>query len=75
MVLDYMVKPPVTQFSNRHGAFLSDTPASSDKLYSNVSSSSFIEGVSSPPPPIEPSSLTDSSLEHLIRSSHRLRRP
>jgi hypothetical protein len=73
MVSDYMVKPPVIQFYSRRGAFLSDTLASSDKLYSNVSSSSFIEGVSSSPP-IEPSSPADSSLEHLI-SSHRLRRP
>jgi hypothetical protein len=34
----------------------------------------FIEDVSSSPP-VEPSSLTDSSLEQLVRCSHHLRRP
>jgi hypothetical protein len=51
---------------------LSDAPASSDQLSSDVSSSSFIEDVSSSP--IEPFNLTDSSLEWLIRCSHRLHR-
>jgi hypothetical protein len=49
---------------------LLDAPASSDQLSFDVSSSSFIEDVSSSP--IEPFNLTDSSLEWLIRCSHRL---
>jgi hypothetical protein len=73
VVLDYTVKPPVTQFYNRRGARLSDAPASSDEFSSDVPSSSFIEDVSSSP--VEPSSPTDSSLEQLVRRSHRLRRP
>jgi hypothetical protein len=62
MVLNYMVKPPVTQFYSRHRAHLSDAPASSDELFFDVPSSSFIEDVLSSPP-VEPSSLTDSSPE------------
>jgi hypothetical protein len=53
---------------------LSDAAASSDELSSNVSSSSFIEDVSSSPP-IAPSSLTDSSSEWLVRRSHHLHSP
>jgi hypothetical protein len=53
---------------------LSDAPASSDRLSSNVPSSSLIEDVPSSPP-VEPSSLIDSSPEQLIRCSHHLRRP
>jgi hypothetical protein len=49
VVLDYTVKLPVTQFYSR-GARLSDAPASSDELSSNVSSSSFFEDVPSAPP-------------------------
>jgi hypothetical protein len=52
---------------------LSDAPASSDELSSDVPSS-FIEDVSSSPP-VELSSPTDSSPEQLVRRSHRLRRP
>jgi hypothetical protein len=74
VVLDYTVKPPVTQFYNRRGARLSDAPASSDELSSDVPSSSLIEDVPSFPP-VEPSSLIDSSLKQLIRCSHHLRRP
>jgi hypothetical protein len=62
VVLDYMVKPPVTQFYSRRGARLSDAPASSDELSSDLPSSSFIEDVSSSPP-VEPYSLIDSSPE------------
>jgi hypothetical protein len=51
---------------------LSDALASLDELSSDVSSSFFIEDVPSSPP-IEPSSPADSSLEYLIRHSHRLR--
>jgi hypothetical protein len=32
VVLDYTVKPPMTQFYSRRGARLSDAPASSDAL-------------------------------------------
>jgi hypothetical protein len=52
---------------------LSDAPASSDELSSDVPSS-FIKDVSSSPP-VELSSLIDSSPEQLVRRSHRLRRP
>jgi hypothetical protein len=71
VVLDYTVKPLVTQFYNRRGARLSNAPASSNKLSSDAPSSSFAEDV--PSSPVEPSSLADSSLEQLIRRSHRLR--
>jgi hypothetical protein len=74
VVPDYMVQPPVTQFYSRRGARLLDTPASSDELSSDVSSSFFLEDVSSSLP-VEPSSSIDSSPEQLIRCSHRLRRP
>jgi hypothetical protein len=53
---------------------LSDAPASSNVHSSNVTSSSFIEKVSSSPP-VEPSSPTDSSPEQLVRRSQRLYRP
>jgi hypothetical protein len=72
VVLDYTVKPPVTQFYSRRGARLSDTPASSDGLSSDVPSSSFMEDVSSSPP-VEPSSPIDSSLKQFVRRSHCLR--
>jgi hypothetical protein len=65
VVPDYTVKPPVTRFYSRRGARSLDAPASSDELSFDVSSS----------PPVEPSSLTDSSLEQLIRHSHRLCQP
>jgi hypothetical protein len=42
VVSDYMVKPPVTQFYSHRGARLSDAPASSDELSSDVPSSSFL---------------------------------
>jgi hypothetical protein len=74
VVLDYTVKAPVTEFYSRHGACSSDAPAFSDELSFDVPSSSFIEDVSSSPS-VEPSSLTDSSLEQLVRHSHRLHRP
>jgi hypothetical protein len=74
VVPDYTVKPPVTRFYSRRGARSLDAPASSDELSFDVSSSSFIEDVPSSPP-VEPSSLTDSSLEQLIRHSHRLCQP
>jgi hypothetical protein len=74
MVLNYTVKPPVTQFYSCRRARLLDAPTFSDKLSFDVPSFSFIEDVSSSPP-IEPSSPTDSSLEQLIRCSHHLRRP
>jgi hypothetical protein len=73
VVLDYAVKPPVTQFYNHRGAHLSDTTTSPNELTYDVTSCSFIEDVPSPPP--FESSLTDSSLERLVRCSHRLYRP
>jgi hypothetical protein len=60
VVPDYTVKLQATQFYSHRGARLSDAPASSDGLSSDVPSSSFIEDVSSLPP-VEPSSPTDSS--------------
>jgi hypothetical protein len=74
VVLDSTVKPLVTQFYSHSGACLSDAPASSDEYSSDVSSSSFIEDMPSSPP-VEPSSLTNSSSEQLVRRSHHLRRP
>jgi hypothetical protein len=74
MVPDYTVKPSVTQFYSFHGARFSDTPSSSDVLFSDVSSFSFIENVPSSPP-VEPSSPTSFSSKNLVRRSHRLRRP
>jgi hypothetical protein len=53
---------------------LSDAPASSDELSSDVTSSSFIKDVSSSRP-IELSAPTNSSPKQLVRRSHRLRRP
>jgi hypothetical protein len=67
VVPDYIVKPLVTQFYSRCGAPLSDAPASSDELSSDMTSSSVIEDV--------PSSPTDSSPEQLVRRSHCLHRP
>jgi hypothetical protein len=74
VVPNYTVKPPVTQFYSHHGARSSDAPASSNELSSDVPCSSFIEDVPSSPP-VEPSSLTDSSPEQLVRRSHSIRRP
>jgi hypothetical protein len=74
VVLDYTVKPPVTQFYSRRGAHLLDAPPFSDELSFDVSSSSFVEDIPSSPS-IEPSSPIDSSPEQLIRRSRRLRRP
>jgi hypothetical protein len=74
VVPDYTVKPPVTWFYSRRGAHLSDAPASLDELSSDVTSSSFFKDVSSSPP-VESSSLIDSSPEQLVRRSHRIRKP
>jgi hypothetical protein len=71
MVPDYTVKPLVTQFYSCCEVCLSDAPAFSDEFSSNVSSSSFIENVPSSPL-VEPSSMTDSSPEQLVRCSHSL---
>jgi hypothetical protein len=76
VVPDYTVKPPVTQFYSRRGARSSDAPTSSDELSSDVLSSdvsSFSFDVPSSPP-VEPSSLIDSSPEQLVRCGHRLYR-
>jgi hypothetical protein len=63
VVLDYTVKPLVTQVYNCHGARLSEVPTSSAELSSDVSSSSL--DVSSFPPVASPS-LIGSSLELLL---------
>jgi hypothetical protein len=60
VVLDYTVKPPVTQVYNHHGTRLSDAPTSSAKLSSDVSSSSLDVSCS---PPIASSSPIGSSSE------------
>jgi hypothetical protein len=60
VVPNYTVKPPVTQFYNRHGARSSDAPTSLDELPPGVPSSS-LDVPSSPP--VEPSSSIDSSPE------------
>jgi hypothetical protein len=62
VVPDYTVKPPVTQVYCRRGARVSNAPTSLDELSSDVPSSSFTDDVPSSPP-IEPTSLTNSSLE------------
>jgi hypothetical protein len=69
VVLDYTMKPPVTQVYNHRRAHLSDAPASSDELFSDVPSSSFSEDVPSSPP------IESSSLEQFVRRGHHLRRP
>jgi hypothetical protein len=74
VIPDYTVKPSVTWFYSRRGAHLSDAPASLDELSSDVTSSSFFKDVSSSPP-VESSSLIDSSSEQLVRRSHRLCKP
>jgi hypothetical protein len=73
VVPDYTVKALVTQYYSRRGARLSDAPASSDELSSDVSSYSFFKDVLSSPS-IEPSSLVDSSPKQLVRRSHHLHR-
>jgi hypothetical protein len=73
VVPDYPMKPPVTQFYSHRGACLSDPPAFSDELSSDVPSSSIIEDV--PSPPVEPSSPPNCSPEQLVRRNHHLRRP
>jgi hypothetical protein len=65
VVLDYTVKPLVTQFYSCRGAHLFDAPPSSDELSFDVLYSSFIKDVPSSPS-LEPSSPVDSSLEQLI---------
>jgi hypothetical protein len=52
---------------------LLDVPAFSNELSSDVTSSSFIEDVTSSPP-VEPSSPTDPTPEKLVRRSHHLHR-
>jgi hypothetical protein len=63
VVLDYTVRPHVTQVYSCRGAHLLD--ASSAELSSDVSSS----------PPVEPSSLVGSSPEQLLGRDHRPRMP
>jgi hypothetical protein len=71
VVLDYTMKPPVTQIYNRRGARLSEVPTSSAELSSDVSSSS-LEVPSSPP---VASSSIGSSPEQLLGCGQHIRRP
>jgi hypothetical protein len=61
VVLDYTVKPPMTQVYIYRGARLSEVPTSSLEVSSS--------------PPITPSSLIGSSLEQLLGHGQRIRRP
>jgi hypothetical protein len=72
VVLDYIVKPPVTRVYNRRGACLSDAPTSSAELSSDVLFSSL--NVSSSPP-VAFSSPIGSSLEQLLGHGQHIRRP
>jgi hypothetical protein len=72
VVLDYTMKPPVTQVYSRRGAHLSKVPTSSAQLSSDVSSSS-LEVLSSPP--VASSSLIGSSSKHLLGRGQRIRQP
>jgi hypothetical protein len=72
VVLNYTVKPLVTQVYNRHGARLSEVPTSSAELSSDVSSSS-LKVTSSPP--IVSSSPIGSSPEQLLGHGQHIRRP
>jgi hypothetical protein len=65
VVLDYTVKPPVTQVYSRHRARLSEVPTSSAELSSDVSSS----------PPVASSSLIGSSPEQFLGRGQRIQRP
>jgi hypothetical protein len=71
VVLDYTVKPPVTQVYSRRGARLSEVPTSFAELSSDVSSSSLEVS----PSPIASSSLIGSSPEQLLGRGQRIRRP
>jgi hypothetical protein len=72
VVLDYTVKPPVTQVNSRRGSRLSDARTSSSALSSDVSSSSL--DVSSSPP-VASSSPIGPSQEQLLGSGQRIRWP
>jgi hypothetical protein len=72
MILDYMVKPPMTQVYSHCGARLSDAPTSSAELSSDVSSSS-LDVTSSPP--IASSSPIGFCPKQLLGRGQRIRRP
>jgi hypothetical protein len=72
MVLDYTVKPPVTQVYSRRGARLSDAHTSSAELSSGVLSSS-LDVPSSPP--VASYSPIGSSPEQLLGRGQRIHRP
>jgi hypothetical protein len=72
VVLDYTVKPLVTQVYSHCGAHLLEVHTSSAELSSDVSSSSL--DVSSSPPVVS-SSPIGSSLEHLLGRGQCIRRP
>jgi hypothetical protein len=71
VVLDYTVKPPVTQVYSRCEARLPEVPTSSVELSSDVSSSS-LDMPSSPPAASSP---IGSSLEQLLGCGQRIRWP
>jgi hypothetical protein len=72
VVLDYTMKPPVTQVYNHRGARMSEVPTSSAEISSDVSSSS-LEVSSSPP--VASSSPIGSSPEQLLGRCQRIHRP
>jgi hypothetical protein len=72
VVLDYTVKPLVTQVYDHRGVHLSEVPTSSAELSSDVSSSS-VEVPSSPP--VASSSPIGSSPEQLLGCGQRIHRP
>jgi hypothetical protein len=72
VVLDYTVKPPMTQVYSCRGACLLDAPTSSGELSSDVSFSSL--NVSSSPP-VASSSLNGSSSEQLLGHGQHIRWP
>jgi hypothetical protein len=72
VVLDYTVKPLVTQVYNRRGAHLSEVPTSSAELSSDVSSSSLKVPSS---PPVASSSSIGSSHEQLLGRGQCIRQP
>jgi hypothetical protein len=72
VVLDYTVKPPMTQVYSHRGACLSEVPTSSTELSCDVSSSS-LEVSSSPP--VASSSLIGSSPEQFLGRGQHIRQP
>jgi hypothetical protein len=72
VVLNYTVKPLVTQVYSHRGARLSEVPTSSVEISSDVSSSSLEMSYS---PPVVSSSPIGSPPEQLLGRGQRIRRP